>query len=289
MSGGIFAIAELVLGSIDPLSAPNFLPQDFHIHFGPLPPCPYMSLPSSVHMNAPLKNELFQCKLCHVKFTERANNEHACQHHHGDEVEGHWTCCNAAGEGCCQGFHLAINPAISPNLSKTKAHLLPASSWSLSHKGDVEKDGFMSKRGHFVKSWKVRFFKMRGGTVHYYKEPHGTEAALGVIDLRDSKLSIVYQDDLEPMLLLCDVHNSKDYLMYGETSKETEEWLRALLMATYNLKRPHHVASFYVSDSPGKHTGEANHQYLHPSQHTASADSSSLRESSDDISSPLLS
>lgn len=100
---------------------------------------------------------------------------------------------------------------------------------------NLERGGYLTKRGHRIKNWKRRWFVLHSNTLEYYKSPKNSSPC-GVIPLDD--IVAIQQLDNDT---LSDVNipnsfviytNWNDYVCYADNESEMEEWIDALTMAT---------------------------------------------------------
>ncbi|CAN0244821.1 dual adapter for phosphotyrosine and 3-phosphotyrosine and 3-phosphoinositide-like isoform X2 [Lampetra fluviatilis] len=88
------------------------------------------------------------------------------------------------------------------------------------------KEGFLTKQGFIIKSWKLRWFTVFRHEMKYYKEPRDAEA-IKTLDLtRCSAVQYDYTQDRTNVF--CLVFPERTYYMYADSPRETDEWVRLL-------------------------------------------------------------
>ncbi|XP_078481293.1 phosphatidylinositol 3,4,5-trisphosphate-dependent Rac exchanger 2 protein isoform X1 [Ciona intestinalis] len=107
------------------------------------------------------------------------------------------------------------------------------------------KSGFLTKRGGSVKSWKIRWFTLRGYELKYFDEPVD-ERALTTLDLRHCKS--VLENDL-PAKPHCFglAFPDRVYYMYAITEEERSEWRNLISWKLYLLAQPAERARLALS------------------------------------------
>uniref|UniRef100_H2Y7N5 PH domain-containing protein n=1 Tax=Ciona savignyi TaxID=51511 RepID=H2Y7N5_CIOSA len=84
------------------------------------------------------------------------------------------------------------------------------------------KNGFLTKRGGSVKSWKIRWFTLRGYELKYFDEPVD-EKALTTLDLRFCR-SVVDDQETKPNCFGL-TFPERTYYMYAISPTEKAEWM----------------------------------------------------------------
>eukprot|EP00727_Mastigamoeba_balamuthi_P005645 m51a1_g170 hypothetical protein (527) ;mRNA; f:562576-564709 len=90
-----------------------------------------------------------------------------------------------------------------------------------------EWNGYLLKRGHFVKSWRKRHFRLRKGLLSYF-ESESSGKPLGVIGLRDCSLARGDEPGLFALAGIVKGKRKEFYLKAEKGDTEREEWLAAL-------------------------------------------------------------
>jgi len=90
-----------------------------------------------------------------------------------------------------------------------------------------EKEGFMTKMGNRLKTWKRRFFIMRDGFLYYYRYHNGGQEMRGAIPLYNSKIEISRELPVEQLGFQI-ITAIRSYHVYAETDVETQEWMDAI-------------------------------------------------------------
>ena len=109
------------------------------------------------------------------------------------------------------------------------------------------RSGFLMKRGHFKKNWKLRYFVLQADKLIYYVNKDDTSAK-GVIDLFHCSQDIPRADeelkrDKFPFGISLSFKGTKYYLC-AETETDITEWQSQILR---NIRRCHRVASTSIS------------------------------------------
>ena len=112
--------------------------------------------------------------------------------------------------------------ASSANLSGA----IPLSSSSKGEIADIEskpiiKEGSMFKQGGQIKTWKQRWFVLRGHQLYYYKSAADKEP-LGVIPLANCKITITEKTSFEVLT------GKRNFFLRGNSKPEADSWIAAI-------------------------------------------------------------
>jgi len=104
------------------------------------------------------------------------------------------------------------------------------------------KEGFLSKVGSFVKSWKPRYFRLTPGRLSYYSNGEAGASRLGSILLPQAMLA-VFASDVFPTHDFCfgvtPADGERQYILEADTASHRAEWLRALAEPVRQRLRAH--------------------------------------------------
>jgi len=90
-----------------------------------------------------------------------------------------------------------------------------------------EREGFMTKMGNRLKTWKRRFFVMRDGFLYYYRSHNGGQEMRGAIPLYNCKIEISREIPIEQLGFQI-ITAIRSYHVYADTDRETQEWMDAI-------------------------------------------------------------
>jgi hypothetical protein len=103
-----------------------------------------------------------------------------------------------------------------------------------------EKEGFLTKQGAQIKSWKRRWFVMSEGNflvicglitflgfLYYYQIKNGSQEAKGVIPLLGSKLEISNEIPVEQLGFQL-ITKGRSFHLYGDTDVDTQDWIDSI-------------------------------------------------------------
>jgi len=104
-----------------------------------------------------------------------------------------------------------------------------------------DKQGFLTKRGHIVTNWKLRFFVLKDENMYYFKTPNDS-IHIGVIPLVNAILEET--DKFGPngfSLQITDPisFSSKSYFLLAETKQQVTDWLTAIGQNITIAKKQH--------------------------------------------------
>lgn len=114
-----------------------------------------------------------------------------------------------------------------------------ASKVSVASLQPADKDGWMTKQGGSYKSWKKRWFVLKGAQLFYFKTKKDTDLT-GVINL--TKESNVKRSDDKKKKYCFMVHTTKrDYLMYPDSLSDQESWMKAINQVIERIVNPEKI------------------------------------------------
>ncbi|KAJ6228835.1 sesquipedalian [Anaeramoeba flamelloides] len=85
----------------------------------------------------------------------------------------------------------------------------------------INKDGWITKRGHFVKNWKKRWVVLRDSQLSYYKTPSQT-ILRGTVDVRES--SVITSTFKKKHSIVLVLKTGKQYPLAFESDELKKEW-----------------------------------------------------------------
>lgn len=99
----------------------------------------------------------------------------------------------------------------------------------------AKRSGWLFKRGHVRKTWRRRWFVLRGTTLSYFREMEGTAsastAAAGQLALADYTLEKANVSRSPLCMRLCAKHElDTEYLMQAESESDYVAWVKTLLL-----------------------------------------------------------
>jgi len=106
----------------------------------------------------------------------------------------------------------------------------------------IIKNGWLIKQGGFIKTWRKRWFVLRGQNLYYYKEPGQKEK--GVIFLNKSEyVDRAPECSKQPALKIV-VPNARTYYIIGESEAVINEWIEVLEKSRKGVKLedPKHIS-----------------------------------------------
>jgi len=109
-----------------------------------------------------------------------------------------------------------------------------------------DKQGELTKQGHIVKNWKVRWFVKKNSELFYFKTKDST-VPISTINLVKCTVSRVLGDSQHPFCFeLVSPQNNKSFLIATKTEQELDEWLTALknietISTPIAVRHVHHI------------------------------------------------
>jgi RAC serine/threonine-protein kinase len=93
----------------------------------------------------------------------------------------------------------------------------------------VLKSGWLTKQGGFIKTWRRRWFELKGGTLYYYKEPD--EKVRGTIAIDSARRIERAPECSKQPAFKIDVPKQRVFYIYGDSEEVVEEWIKVLQSA----------------------------------------------------------
>ena len=108
---------------------------------------------------------------------------------------------------------------------------------SVASLGSPDKDGFLTKQGGSIKTWKRRWFVLKGSTLYYFKTKQDTEET-GRIDLgADSTVADEPKKKKHCFSVTPSLDAKRTFYMVPDRPSETQEWITAITKAIENCKK----------------------------------------------------
>lgn len=111
--------------------------------------------------------------------------------------------------------------------------------------GISDKNGFATKRGGNVKSWKIRWFTIRHYEMKYFEEPLA-DKPLTTLDLRQCQRAFADNSQDKTNCIGLEFRD-RTYFMYFTSINERSDWLNLLAWKIYLLKNANYRASQSIS------------------------------------------
>jgi len=99
----------------------------------------------------------------------------------------------------------------------------------------ADRDGWMTKQGGSYKSWKKRWFVLKGTQLFYFKSKKDTELT-GVIEL--TRESFVKREDKKKKFCFAVGTTKRVFFMYPDTQSEMDAWMKVLSGVIDRMKNP---------------------------------------------------
>jgi len=129
---------------------------------------------------------------------------------------------------------------------------------SVASLGSPDKDGFLTKQGGSIKTWKRRWFVLKGSTLYYFKTKQDAEET-GRIDLgADSTVADEPKKRKHCFSVTPSLDAKRTFYMVPDRPSETQEWITAITKAIENCKKLGQNAPTggYSSAGEGKQEGK---------------------------------
>jgi len=91
------------------------------------------------------------------------------------------------------------------------------------------KEGWLIKQGAIVKSWKRRYFVLKGTILEYYEKPGKKQC--GTINLNNASSVATSAECKKPYLFKIVIPGSRTYFIAAESEQEKTDWIVALQSA----------------------------------------------------------
>uniref|UniRef100_K3WN17 PH domain-containing protein n=1 Tax=Globisporangium ultimum (strain ATCC 200006 / CBS 805.95 / DAOM BR144) TaxID=431595 RepID=K3WN17_GLOUD len=98
--------------------------------------------------------------------------------------------------------------------------------------------GYLTKQGHKRKSWKKRYFILRGNLISYYSDYDLANSAKGK-PLAEVAVEDVQKWDGEPFGFMFMTSEQVPYYVYADNDRERNKWMNALSKLTAVVEEPH--------------------------------------------------
>lgn len=102
--------------------------------------------------------------------------------------------------------------------------------------GKPDKDGFLTKQGGSIKTWKKRWFVLKGDTMYYFKTPRDTEQT-GEIKL-DSACSCQPEKAKGKKYYFSVTTPSRTFMMFAESEETMKQWVDKISQAIDKIANP---------------------------------------------------
>jgi len=109
---------------------------------------------------------------------------------------------------------------------------------SVSALGTPDKDGFLTKQGGSIKTWKRRWFVLKGDTVYYYKNQKDPGQA-GEIKLEATTVCQSEPGMNKKKRYYFSIGTpNRVFLIYSDSEENTQQWVKKLSAAIDNVANP---------------------------------------------------
>lgn len=122
----------------------------------------------------------------------------------------------------------------------------------------ISKEGWCQKEGGAIKTVKMRWFVLRGNTLHYYTKENGKEK--GVIELNDE--TIVESDSkykIQPCFTVQPKNNARLYRIFPKDNYERDDWVAVIKKAAANAARDDMITDPNTSRSAQRKARQFSH------------------------------
>ncbi|ELR10902.1 kinesin motor domain containing protein [Acanthamoeba castellanii str. Neff] len=98
------------------------------------------------------------------------------------------------------------------------------------HRDPPTKEGWLTKQGGLVKSWKRRYFFLQKGSMYYFDDP-SKDKALGFFDLRGCAVMDAEEETKKPFSFGIFHKSQRTYWLHAKDRQEMTEWMDTLQQA----------------------------------------------------------
>ena len=106
----------------------------------------------------------------------------------------------------------------------------------------VVKSGWLTKQGGFIKTWRRRWFELKGRTLYYYKDPSDKVKGVMAIDAAES-IERAPECSKQPAFKI-NIPKQRCFYIYGEDQDDVDDWIKVLENARKGgpQKDPDHIS-----------------------------------------------
>jgi len=95
--------------------------------------------------------------------------------------------------------------------------------------------GFLAKKGHLVKNWKTRWFKIEGAKILYYKQSNETQHK-GEFELKNGGVVELPNTDGREHCFKISSHGGKEFIVSAPNNEEKQQWIEAIRFLANELQ-----------------------------------------------------
>ncbi|OHT11416.1 AGC family protein kinase [Tritrichomonas foetus] len=95
-----------------------------------------------------------------------------------------------------------------------------------SQQSKVIKEGWMTKQGGIIKTWKKRWFVLNGDILHYYLKPGGREK--GQINITDAKIIDTAPECRKQPAFKINIPGIRTYYIISDSMNDVKDWIETL-------------------------------------------------------------
>jgi len=108
-----------------------------------------------------------------------------------------------------------------------------------------EKDGWLTKQGGGVKTWKRRYFILKTNFICYYKDSKNLKHPQGVIDLNDCKVCKVDAESKKTFTFNI-ITTRRTYLIKGDSDEDVDGWISSIEKAKAKFKSEANIRTSFL-------------------------------------------